>query len=474
VDRTSAAAVTLAAQKIAARISATLSAMNAASLLLLCLTRAQDGPPRLEHVATIPASAPGSEIISIQAATRRAAVTHGRTGQIELFDLSDPAKPRTVKLFDLVLEKGEDITSVALPPSGDWFLVVVKAGKKLGTGRALLHSLADGSRLASFPCGVGPDSVKISADGKQALVANEAEGFDSVAKRLVSAPGSLTHIRFAEELARSQVTQIAFERAASGSTDERLLERDIDDEAREIPLENGPEYLEPEVAIFLPDGLRALVSLQENNQVAYVDLAADKVDHLLALGNVSHPADLVNDGRFQETGTLLARREPDGLALTPDGRFFLTADEGQTVPNVEKTPPGKPAAGGRTLSVFDLATGKLAGDTGPQLDRMAAQAGLYPDKRSSKKGCEPEMVLTFERAGTPYAALTLERAGALALVDLRDPSKPTVIAVVACGGDPLKDEPEGLAHFRDPASQADYLYVANEGSGTLGVLRVPH
>jgi hypothetical protein len=40
------------------------------------------------------------------------------------------------------------------------------------------------------------------------------------------------------------------------------------------------------------------------------------------------------------------------------------------------------------------------------------------------------------------------------------------------GADPFGDEPEGLARYRDPKSAADYLYVANEGSNTLGVLRV--
>lgn len=45
-------------------------------------------------------------------------------------------------------------------------------------------------------------------------------------------------------------------------------------------------------------------------------------------------------------------------------------------------------------------------------------------------------------------------------------------ALAATGADHLKDEPEGLALFRDPSGVADYLYVANEGTGTLGVLRV--
>lgn len=429
--------------------------------------------PTLEHVRVIATAAPGAEIVSVQAGTARAVLTHSQTGQVELFDLVDPAAPRSVRVYDLGLEKGEEITSVALPPSGEWFLVAVKAGPQLKAGRALAHSLADGKRLASFPCGVGPDCVTIAPSGTQALIANEAEGFDSVANRLVSAPGGLTHVRFAADLAGSQVTQIVFDLASSAPTDGRTIERRIDGKTEDIELSSAPEYLEPEVVVFLPGEERALVTLQEANLVAYVTLGSGKLERYQPLGTTQHPADLVNDDRYAERDALLARREPDGLALTPDGRYFVTADEGDTGPSVEKTPPGKPIGGGRTLSVFDLATGALVGDTGPELDRLADRAGLYPDKRSPKKGSEPEMVLTFERGGRSFAAVTLERAGALALVDLSDPKKPTVLAVAPSGAEHLKDEPEGLALFRDPAGGHDYFYVANEGTGTLGVLRVP-
>jgi hypothetical protein len=449
--------------------------MNLAALLFVSVQErsASGGAPTLEHVRVIQTAAPGAEIISVQASTRRAVLTHSQAGQIELFDLSDPAAPRSVRAFELELEQGEEITSVALPPSGDWFLAAVKAGPQLKPGRALGYSLADGKRLASFPCGIGPDCITIAPSGKRVLVANEAEGFDSVANRLVSAPGSLTLIQIAGELASSKVTQFVLELASSGPTDGRTLERSIGDETKDIELQNTPEYLEPEVVAFLPGETRALVTLQEANLVAYFDLEAGKLERYLWLGTTTHAADLVADDHYDELNTLLARREPDGLALTPDGRSFVTADEGDTGPNVDKTPPGKPAGGGRTLSVFDLQTGEFLGDTGPELDRLAARAGLYPDKRSTKRGSEPEMVLTFERGGKSYAAVTLERAGALALVDLSDPKKPTVLAVAPSGADHLKDEPEGLALFGDPAGRHDYFYVANEGTGTLGVLRVP-
>jgi hypothetical protein len=429
-------------------------------------------PIRLEFVAALTTAAPGAEIVSVQASTKRAVLTHSETGQVEVLDLADPARPRSVRVIDLGLAKGEGLTSAALPPSGDWFLAVVEAHDELAPGRALLHSLADGKRLATFPCGVGPDCVTISPSGRQALVANEAEGFDDVGGKDRTAPGSLTRIELAEDPSRSKVTQIPLLEALSGPTDGRFIEREIDDKTEEIPLGNTPEFLEPEVVAFLPGEERALVTLQENDAVAFVDLTGNRIERVLPLGHTSHPADLVDDDRFEERGTLVARREPDGIAVTPDGRHFVTADEGDTGPNVDKTPEGQPAGGGRTLSVFDLATGACVGDTGPELDRRAAAAGLYPDKRSPKKGSEPEMVLTFLLGETPLAAVTLERAGALALVDLSDPAHPAVVAVCRSGDAGFKDEPEGLAFFRDPAGQGDYLYVANEASGTLGVLRV--
>ena len=429
--------------------------------------------PKLERVNVRVAAAKGTEIISVQAGTARAVLLHGKSGAIELLDLADPARPRSVRLIDLDLGKGEEATSVALPPEGDWCLAVAKARRSLEPGRALLHSLADGRRLATFPTGVGPDCVSIARDGKLALVANEAEGFDEVEGKVVSAPGSLTLVRFAEDLASSEVVQIAFDPDATAPADGRRIERNVSEGPRELELGSGPEFFEPEVVAFVPGAARALVTLQENNLVADVDLAAGKVTRLLPLGLTTHAADLLDDRRFDDGATLLARREPDGVALTPDGRFFVTADEGDTEPSIDRTPKGQPASGGRTLGVFDLASGALLGDTGPELDRMAAKAGLHNDKRSLRKGCEPEMVLTLERAGIPYAAVTLERAGALALVDLRDPASPKVVCVAPTGYDLFEDEPEGLAHYRDPKSGDDYLYVANEGTNTLGVLRIP-
>jgi len=450
--------------------------MSLVPLLAPCLAvlpqgRALEGAPRLERVAVLEAGGKGPEIVAVQAASRRAVLTLSGSGAVERFDLADLAAPRSRGVIDLGLEDGEELTSVALPPAGDWFLVTVKAPGARAPGRALAVSLEDGARLASFPCGVGPDAVVLARDGSLALIANEAEGFarDDDGE-LRSAPGSLTLVRLAQDLPRSAVVQIPFPEGLAGSGAGRRLLRQVGGREREVALGDGPEFLEPEGIALHPDGTRALVTLQENDAVAWIDLAAARVERLLPLGKTTHPADLFDDGRFDERGVLTARREPDGIAFTPDGRFFVTADEGATEPGSGAEPE---LSGGRTLSVFDASTGALVGDTGPELDRLAALAELYPDRRSPRKGSEPEMVVTFEHGGTTWAAVTLERAGALALVDLREPSHPRAVSIAPTGTKSSRDEPEGLAHLRDQATGTDYFYVANEGTGTFGVLRVP-
>jgi len=73
--------------------------------------------------------------------------------------------------------------------------------------------------------------------------------------------------------------------------------------------------------------------------------------------------------KFNQSMTGL--REPDGITTVANGRYFVTADEGDTDLDSSIPSEGKPISGGRTVSVFDAATGTLLGDTGNQLDEVA-------------------------------------------------------------------------------------------------------
>src|SRR5262245_44039042 len=100
---------------------------------------ADEQPPRLELVTVLATAASGTEIIAGQAASRTAALTHSQAGMVEIFDLADALHPRPVRQVDLGLVRKQELTSLALPPSGDWFLAVAKASGALERGQAVIH-----------------------------------------------------------------------------------------------------------------------------------------------------------------------------------------------------------------------------------------------------------------------------------------------------------------------------------------------
>ena len=203
------------------------------------------------------------------------------------------------------------------------------------------------------------------------------------------------------------------------------------------------------------------------------EIDTTKIEKVFSLGMTEHLADTDDDGKVKFKNKLKALREPDGIAISPDGRYLLTADEGDTNPKASKTLGKKPRGSGRTLSIFNAESGAFIADTGNQFDGMAHAAGVYPDGRRDNKGSEPENVVSFEIKGILYAAVGLERANAIALVSLADPTQPKVLSVqavdssVSSGGD---FAPEGLAYYEN--SGRHYIFSANEKSGTMTVMEV--
>ena len=426
-----------------------------ASLILAGLATGDPRPsPTLVLRATYDTGlgANGSEIISIRDTDGIAALTN-IAGSIDLLDLSDPLHPQRLRRIATDLALGTP-NSVAVHPHCDYLLVVLGAPGRQGTAAA--YRLSDGALLASAPVGIQPDSIAISPNGQHALVANEAE---ATGLNQNGGPGSLSLIDLAGCGARPpdlSVTTIALPSLAGlpgfsvGGTDD----------IGQIAIDNTPATIEPESVAFSHNSRFAYVTLQENNGVARVDVQTAEFMSF-GVGQTTHLADLTVNGMYAPVQGLTAFREPDGIALDVTGRLFVTADEGDTRNAAGASGP----RGGRTVSVFDARSGALWSDTGSQLDDAAAEAGLYPDDRSNRGGSEPEVLdLTHDR-GLTLVAVGLERANAVALVDVSEPSAPVVISVAAAG-----IGPEGIKFFR--AGSRLFVASANEVSGTVSILEV--
>ncbi|MGR9073380.1 MAG: choice-of-anchor I domain-containing protein [Gammaproteobacteria bacterium] len=460
----------------------------------------------------------GAEIVSVQPTTLRAVVSNYEAGEVDLLDVSDPGKLKRIALFSLGLIRGEELTSVDFHPSLDLFAAVVDAGNT--RGRVEIRSTSGGCLIDRVDVGFGPDAVVFSADGRLALVANEGEDFwfDPAGREFFSAEGSISLIRFTKsgsieshkELALADISNLEGFVVLSGG---RYLQREVDwdgdgviDDDKDfdgngrierkkvvlghfeghevfgtetdgekgilIPIKGySPALLEPEYIAIAPDGVMAYVTLQEENGVAVVDLIRERVIGYYGLGVTRHETDLTYDGWVAFNQVFTGLREPDGIATFEGGRYFATADEGDTdsyAGELNSKYYG-PLSGGRTVSVFDAQTGEFLGDTGNQLDEMAFAYGLYPERRSAKKGAEPEMLVTFEMDSEPWAVVGLEKAGALVLISLADPEKPRAVALGKIPGDDEKS-PEGIAHFQIGADH--YVLTANEMNGTVACFRI--
>lgn len=450
---------------------------------------AEDGAARLVLVATYDTGrGKGAEIVSVQRTTRHAVVANSAVCEVDVLDLRTPAAPRRVARHALPTKPGESLTSVAVHPKSPYYLAVVQSAEPRTPGRLLAMGLEDGQLLGAYDVGVGPDDVKIDPHGRTAVVANEAERYEWNAARgeFTSAPGTIAVVELTAGPTSATVHLLALpdltgRAGVTQASDARSLERAVDldgngtvegqEEHVLIPLDARPMHLEPEYVAYAPDGRRAYVTLQENNAVVVVDPLERRVVEVFGLGVTEHAADAREDGKIDFSGRLRAFREPDGIAVTPNGRFIVTADEGDTDPKTSETTPGRSTGGGRTVSVFDARTGALVCDTGGALDEAAAAAGVYPDHRSDSRGSEPELVVTFEAGGTTYAAVSLEWASAVALISLATPSAPRVLGVSPLGEGGIG--PEGIDVFR--VGGTTYVLTANEISGDVSIfeLRLP-
>jgi uncharacterized protein len=396
-----------------------------------------------------------AEVISIRHRDATAAISN-TAGSVDVLDLSDPDNPNLLVRVAIDTTTGAP-NSVAVHPVHDYFLVVT--GKAGVVGTVFGYSL-DGELLASAAVGIQPDAVVISPNGQYAVVANEAEG---AGLNNNGGAGSLSIIDLSgfngvgedDDLV---VTPVPLPSLAGVSG---LSSGRTDDIAR-LSIDNSPGTLEPENIAFSHNSRYAFITLQENNAIIRLDVRTRDM-WVVGAGTTTHAADLINGGGYVPDQTLTAFREPDGIAVDETGRFFVTADEGDTRDGAAASGP----RGGRTVSVFDARTGAFIADTGRQIDDAAADVAAYPDSRSERGGSEPEGIELVSYRGVTLAAVALERANAIALVDVSDPTSPEVVNVTPLVG---HIGPESVKFFR----RGSRLFVAsgNEVTGTVTVLEV--
>lgn len=293
------------------------------------------GSLKMQKVARL--SLAGSEISAFDAASKRLFVTCS-TG-LQIVNISNPAAPvlvTTVNFTEAPFSlSSTDITSVSV--FNGTVAVAVPNAVKSEPGHAVFLKAADGSFLSKVQVGILPDDLEFSPDGKKVLTADEGEVLDGGAD---AAKGTVSIIDVSAGFAAPTVTSVDFtafdsQAAALKTAGVRLFE------ASPGVLKLPSIDFEPEYVAISPDSRKAMVTLQEANAVALLDIETATFTSVMPLGEKDFSTLLADfsdrDGPGESLMTHLTTGNPVSGLYMPDTiasykvgseTFYVIANEG--------------------------------------------------------------------------------------------------------------------------------------------------
>ncbi|MDP3422655.1 MAG: choice-of-anchor I family protein [Burkholderiaceae bacterium] len=300
-----------------------------------------------------------SEIVAYHAASRSmfitvdSATTKSSFQRISLANLGSTALANPVTASNLtagsVTSVSADVNGAGftaggvqtLAISGNLLAIAVQATPKTDNGVVAfyrLDALGNATYLKKVTVGSLPDGMAFTPDGSKLVVANEGELSVSFATDGIDPDGTVSVIAVANGTPADTATTLGF---ADFNIDGRRFS--------ELPAavrigRSGAtvaQDMEPEYVSITPDGTKAHVTLQENNAVAVVDLATNRIERIVAMGFKNHglaanalaPSDKVAATApfaLKSYPNLFGVYMPDGIAsFTVNGvSYFITANEG--------------------------------------------------------------------------------------------------------------------------------------------------
>ncbi|SES94840.1 choice-of-anchor I family protein [Paenibacillus sp. NFR01] len=429
-----------------------------------------------------------------------------------------------------------DITSVDINTSLKRIAIAVQEADYSKAGAVILLDY-DGNFQDSYATGVQPDMVTFTPDSKYLLTADEGEPRQGYAAPAVDPKGSVTIVDLTTHTAKVvDFTSFDDTNARAGLLADHVI----------LKKNTAPSVdLEPEYAAISADSKKAYITLQEANAIATLDIEKGEFTAIKGLGFKDHSLpgneiDIRRDGKIniKTEENYFGMFNPDGIASYAVGgkTYLLTANEGDsrdwngyvnekdiTISNGgQDGDPSKKMKvtafdtsgyevgtngsgfdssktylfGARSFSVWDADSLQLVYDSGADFENYTAKLlpqyfnwsndDLVFEKRSAKKGPEPEDVKVGIVDGKPYAFIGLERVGGNMMYDLSNIHKPVFADYLntrdfpgsvdntgkyAIAGDV---SPEGQAFIPANLSPTRYplLLVANEVSGTVSVVQV--
>lgn len=288
---------------------------------------------RLAEVSSLKLA--GAEISAYHAASKILFVTSASSG-LQRVDISNPSAPVLLGSIDFSLPPfgfSNGINSVAVSKTGV-IAVAVESANRTDNGKVFLIN-PDGSLIKAIDVGAVPDMLTFTPDGKRLLVANEAEAtLNSAVEQgatRVDPDGSVSIIDLSRGAADASVTTAGF--TGFNSQYDALAAEGV----RLFAGKTVAQDLEPEYIAVAPDGKTAMITLQEANAVAILDINKGRIVDIVPLGLKDWSGLQLDasdrDGGYKPLANLPVKGlyMPDAIASYQGAgkkTYFVTANEG--------------------------------------------------------------------------------------------------------------------------------------------------
>lgn len=271
-----------------------------------------------------------AEIPAYDAASKRLFVVNAQKGLVDVLDASKPEKPvHIAELSARTYLANSEVNSVAV--KNGIVALAVQAQNKTDTGIVVLFNAKDLSFISQVKVGSLPDMLSFSPDGKNILVANEAEPNDDYS---IDPEGSISIIDISN-IQQPKVSTADFKAWNTQKAD--LIAKGVRIFG---PNATVAQDLEPEYITISNDSKTAWVTLQENNAIARIDIAQQKVTDIYPLGYKDHGvigneldvSDRDSKIDIKNWAGLVGMYQPDSIAnYQSNGQTYLvTANEGDS------------------------------------------------------------------------------------------------------------------------------------------------
>ncbi|MFV5594711.1 choice-of-anchor I family protein [Acinetobacter junii] len=284
----------------------------------------------LGHYKTNIFAESAAEIPAYDAASKRLFVVNAQKGLVDVLDASKPKQPiHIAELSARDYLADSEVNSVAV--HNGIVAIAVQAKNKTDAGLVVFFNAKDLSFMSKVAVGSLPDMLTFSPNGKTVLVANEAEPNDDYS---IDPEGSVSIIDI-QDIKQPKASIADFRAWNSQKAD--LMSKGVRIFG---PNATVAQDLEPEYITISGDSKTAWVTLQENNAIARIDIAQQKVTDIYPLGYKDHGVmgnelDVSDrDSKIDiKTWTgLVGMYQPDSIAnYQVNGQTYLvTANEGDS------------------------------------------------------------------------------------------------------------------------------------------------